>query len=421
MASDIAARAAALDLLAAVLDRHRPLDESLDSHRGLAALSTRDRGFARLLVATVLRRLGQIDALIAGCLDKPLPAKAAGARDILRLGVAQLLFLDVPAHAALDTSVRLTAGDARLGGFKALINAVLRRLQREGAALIAGQDAPCLNTPDWLWDSWVATYGEETTRHIADAHLAEAPLDITAKGDPAAWAAKLEADILPTGSLRRTAGGAVQDLPGFAEGAWWVQDAAAALPVRLLGDVAGRAVIDLCAAPGGKTAQLAAAGARVTAIDRSAPRLLRVRENLDRLHLDADLVAADGETWRPAAPADAVLLDAPCSATGTIRRHPDVARLKRPEDVAKMAQAQARLLAAAVEMVKPGGMIVYCSCSLQPDEGPAHLVPHLPVERVRLRAEEVGGRYELLTPAGDLRTLPSQGMDGFFAVRLRRL
>jgi 16S rRNA (cytosine967-C5)-methyltransferase len=420
MTPDLAARAVALDLLASVLGRRRPLDESLDAHRGLAALDVRDRAFARLLAATVLRRLGQIDDLIGACLEKPLPAKAAGVRDILRLGVAQLLFLEVPPHAAIDTSVRLAALEARHAGFKGLVNGLLRRLQREGAGRVTDQDAPRLNTPDWLWESWVGAYGEATARAIAEAHLAEAPLDITVKADAAAWTGKLGAELLPTGSLRRPPGGSVQELPGFAEGAWWVQDAAAALPARLLGEVAGRTVADLCAAPGGKTAQLAAAGARVIALDRSVPRLLRLKENLDRLGLEADSVAADAAEWRPDEPLDAVLLDAPCSATGTIRRHPDIPRLKRPEDVSRLAATQARLLAAAAGMVRPGGLVVYCSCSLQPEEGPAHLESVAELERVPIRAEEIDGQARLITPEGDLRTLPSQGLDGFFAARFRR-
>lgn len=420
MTPDLAARAVALDLLEAVLGRRRALDETLDGHRGLGALEPRDRAFARLLAATVLRRLGQIDALIAACLEKPLPPKAAGVKDILRLGVAQLLFLEVPAHASLDTSVRLAALEARHAGFKGLVNGVLRRLQREGIGRIADQDAGRLNTPDWLWESWVKAYGEATARAIAAAHLAEAPIDITVKADPALWAKPLEAELLPTGSLRRPSGGSIQDLPGFTEGAWWVQDAAAALPARLLGEVAGKTVADLCAAPGGKTAQLAAAGARVIALDRSVPRLLRLKENLDRLGLEAEAVAADAAQWQPAEPVDAVLLDAPCSATGTIRRHPDVPHLKRPEDVPRLAATQTRLLAAAAAMVRPGGLVIYCSCSLQPEEGPAHSAHGLPLVRVPIGPAEVGGQADLLTPDGDLRTLPSQGMDGFFAVRLRR-
>lgn len=265
----LAARRVALDLLESVLRRRVPLDDALDQHPGLAGLEPRDRAFTRLLTATVIRRLGQIDEVVLSLLARPDLPKG-GVLDILRVSAAQLLFLGTPAHAAVDTGVELAVAKG-FAGMKGLINAVLRRLSREGAELLVAQDAGRLNTPDWLWLSWRQHYGTGHTRAIVDAHLNEAPLDITVKEDPHGWAEKLEATVLPTGTLRRAAGGNVIDLPGFAEGAWWVQDAAAALPARLLGDVAGLNVIDLCAAPGGKTAQLAAAGAKVTAVDRSAP------------------------------------------------------------------------------------------------------------------------------------------------------
>jgi 16S rRNA (cytosine967-C5)-methyltransferase len=421
------AREVALDLLDAILHRRRPLDDAVANHSDFARLSSRDRAFARNLVATALRRLGQIDDLIGRCLDRPLPPAARPARSILRLGVAQLLFLGTPAHAAVDTSVEL-AGRHKARAYKKLINAVLRRLEREGVPWLAAQDPARLNTPEWLWQSWRGAYGEEVCRKIAEAHLHEPPLDLTVNGDAAAWAERLDAIILPTGSLRRPAGGSIVDLPGYSEGAWWIQDAAAALPARLLGDVRGRTVIDLCAAPGGKTAQLAALGARVIAIERTASRLERLKENLARLNLAAEIVHADAARWRPAEPADAVLLDAPCSATGTIRRHPDVAWLKTPDDVTTLAVTQARLLAAALAMIKPGGMVVYGACSLQPEEGSAQTAAVLAgggAMRIPIDAGEVGGRAELIDAQGDLRTLPCHlaehgGLDGFYAVRLRR-
>ncbi|HYE48350.1 MAG TPA: transcription antitermination factor NusB [Azospirillaceae bacterium] len=425
--SALASRAAALDLLAAVLRKKVPLDDALDQHKALAELDPRDRAFVRLLVATVLRRLGQVDAAVTAMLERPDAPKAA-VLDILRLGAAQLLFLGTPAHAAVDTGVELAVARG-LAGFKGLVNAVLRRMAREGEALVKAQDAGRLNTPDWLWLSWRQHFGTGATRAIVEAHLDEAPLDITAKADPAAWAERLEARPMPNGTLRRAAGGSVTDLPGFGEGAWWVQDMAASLPARLLGGLSGAQVIDLCAAPGGKTAQLAAAGARVTAVDRSEPRLARLSRNLERLGLSAETVAADAALWTPDAPADAVLLDAPCSATGTIRRHPDVLRLKQPDDVARLAGLQRRLLERALGMVNPGGLVVYCTCSLQPEEGEQQLARLLgkrqDVERVPVRAEEVGGLDALLTPEGDVRTTPGHlagegGMDGFFIARLRR-
>jgi 16S rRNA (cytosine967-C5)-methyltransferase len=428
------ARKTALALLRAVLDDGRPLDEALAGNPHLAKLEARDRAFARLLLVTVLRRLGQIDAAIDRCLDRPIRAKDVMLQHILRLGAAQLLFLETPPHAAVSTSLDL-AGGPRLAGQRGLLNAVLRRLSREGAALVEGQDAARLNTPDWLWDSWSAAYGEATARAIAEAQLGEPPLDLSCKGDPRAWAAQLGATLLNAempggGSLRLPAGqGDVTRLPGYGEGAWWVQDAAAALPARLLGDVSGKTVIDLCAAPGGKTAQLAAAGAEVIAVERSVERLQRLQENLERLQLRAALVEADAAAWQPPAPADAVLLDAPCSATGTLRRHPDIAWLKDSAQIASLTAAQDRLLAHAVGMVKPGGLLVYAVCSLQPEEGQQRIHALLSaddrVERLPLTPGELPGFEDCLTPEGDLRSLPCHlagqgGLDGFYACRLRR-
>lgn len=316
---------------------------------------------------------------------------------------------------------------------------MLRRVAREGAGLIAAQDAPRLNTPGWLWQSWSRTYGSATCRRIAEAHLEEPPLDLTARADPSAVAERLGAELLSTGTVRlRTREGPVTALPGFERGEWWVQDAAAALPVTLLGEVRGRHVIDLCAAPGGKTAQLAAGGALVTAVDRAPNRIARLRENLARLGLSAWTVIADATQWRPDEPADAVLLDAPCSATGTIRRHPDVAWIKRPEDVEALAALQRRLLTAAAEMVRPGGVLVYCACSLQPEEGPDHAAwmtrAQGPLQLEPVTSEPAGGMAgttlaslpAALTSDGQLRTFPfflsrSGGMDGFYAVRMRRI
>jgi 16S rRNA (cytosine967-C5)-methyltransferase len=426
MAPGSTARDIALDLIGAVLGRERPLDEAIDDNAAMAQLSQRDRAFARLLVATVLRRLGQIDALIGACLANPLPARASGVHDILRLGIAQLLFLYTPPHAAVATSVDLAQCRGYLA-HKGLVNAVLRRLSLEGPARIEAQDAPSLNTPAWLWRSWTEAYGEDTARAIATAHLREAPLDLTLRANATGWCETLTATQLPTGTVRRAGGGAVASLPGYAEGAWWVQDAAAALPVRLFGDVAGLSVVDLCAAPGGKTAQLADAGAFVTAVDRSSRRLERLVANLKRLSLPAAAIAGDAMTWRPEEPADAVLLDAPCTATGAIRRHPDVPHLKRPADVARLAVIQERLLRSAVEMLRPGGTLVYCTCSLEPEEGPQRVEALLrsgaPVERRPVTAEEIGTPAEWVTADGDLRTLPFHlaeydGVDGFYGARL---
>lgn len=418
------ARAVALSLLHEVLQHRRALDDALEHHDAWRRLEVRDRGFARLLVVTVLRRLGQIDTALAGCLEKPLTPRAKAVENLLRLGAAQILFLGTPPHAAVAETVGLAQGPLR--PYAGLINAVLRRLTREPPVVA---DPERCNTPDWLWQAWAAAYGEATARAIAAAHLDEPPTDFTVKGEALFWAERLEATLLPTGSLRRDSAAGIVELPGFAEGAWWVQDAAAALPARLLGDVRGRRVLDLCAAPGGKTAQLAAAGAQVTAVDRSAGRLERLTENLRRLGLQAETMVADATAWQPGAPVERILLDAPCTATGTIRRHPDVARLKSSEDVIRLQPVQDRLLDAAAAALAPGGTLVYCVCSLQPEEGPQRIAAFLGrfAEMVRqpISADEVGGLAELLTPEGDLRTLPCHlaaqgGVDGFYAARMIR-
>jgi 16S rRNA (cytosine967-C5)-methyltransferase len=422
------ARAITFDVLRSVLDSRQPLEQALDAVDA-SGLSSRDRAFMRLVVATTLRQLGRIDRIIDICLERRLPRRGQAVRTLLRMGICQLLFLATSPHAAVDTTVELIAARGGEAGYKGLINAVLRRVDRERVPMLESVATPSINTPAWLWGSWVTAYGAEGAGAIAAAHLREPPLDLTVKVDPAVWRDRLGATLLPTGSLRLPADGPIEALPGFPEGAWWVQDAAAALPVRMLGDVAGKRVIDLCAAPGGKTAQLAAAGAAVVAIDRSETRLQRLRDNLARLNLRAETVAADATQWIPDQAADAVLVDAPCSATGTIRRHPDVPWLKRPGDIAKLTSLQDRLLRAAMAMVKPGGLIVYCTCSLQPEEGAnrvdAALRDGLPAERVPIDVSVVAGQAQFVTAGGDLRTLPSHlgeigGIDGFYAARLRR-
>ncbi len=427
MEDSLASRRVALDVLAACLDKGQPLDDALARHAGFGELDPRDRAFVRLLLATTLRRLGEIDEVLSLLIERPLDGKNALGREVLRLGTAQLLFLATPPHAAVDTSVRLIEHSG-LPHLKGLANAVLRRVAREGVALLGDRDPARLNTPQWLWDSWVASYGEETTRAIAAAHLVEAPLDLTPRSDAQFWASRLDGEVLATGSIRRPAGGPIAELPGFAEGAWWVQDAAAALPVRLLGDVAGKRVADLCAAPGGKTLQLCAAGANVTAVDISARRMARLGENLARLGFTAELVTSDASKWTPTGKFDAVLLDAPCSGTGTLRRHPDIAWLKDEEDVTRLTLAQDRLLLHALDLLKPNGTLVYAVCSLQEDEGPAriaNLLTHRPaVQREPVQSAEMPGFEGTITPEGDVRTLPSMlaergGLDGFYIARLR--
>jgi 16S rRNA (cytosine967-C5)-methyltransferase len=436
----LAVRRVAADIVEGVLNRHRALDEMLEGSdaraatAALAALSDRDRGLTRAIVAVVLRRLGTLRYLIGSLLEEGLPAQAPRVEIALLIGAAQILFLEVPDHAAVDLAVRLAREDRMALHFAGLINAVLRRIAREGKERIAALDAPVLDTPPWLLARWSKNYGEATAHAVAAANGREPALDLTVKSDAEAWAGKLDGRVLPTGSVRTIVHGAVTALPGFDEGAWWVQDAAAAIPARLLGNVAGLRVADLCAAPGGKTAQLVVAGAKVTAVDRAPARLRRLQENLTRLSLEAELVCADAAAWNPDQHFDAVLLDAPCTSTGTIRRHPDVPWLKRSADITSLAAAQRRLLDHAIALIKPGGTLVYCTCSLEPEEGvdvvAALLAREQSVRRVPISAAEVFGETDFINPDGDLRTLPCHftdadsrfaGVDGFYAARLKKL
>lgn len=429
----LAARRIAADILDGVLRRRIPLDEQLSgkgAHPGLVSLADRDRALMRRLAATVLRRLGTLRHLLGGFLEKGFPPEAPRVETILLLGAAQILWLDVPDHAAVDLSVRLAQADRRAGRYAGLVNAVLRRVAQSRDTLAA--DDAVRDTPGWLLERWSRHYGPDIAQAIARANGHEPALDLTVKQDAASWAERLRGRVLPTGTVRTIAHGVVSLLPGFSEGAWWVQDAAAALPARLFGDVRGVRVADLCAAPGGKTAQLAQAGALVTAVDRSPMRANRLRENLTRLELNAEIVAADVLEWQ-AEPFDAVLLDAPCSSTGTIRRHPDVPWLKGEAEIAVLTSLQQRLLDRAVELTKPGGRLIYCVCSLEPEEGEqqiaALLARHPNVARAPIAAEDVFGQTEFISPEGDLRTLPQRlpdpdprwgGLDGFFAARLVR-
>jgi 16S rRNA (cytosine967-C5)-methyltransferase len=425
------ARKIAADIIDGVLRKKIALDEQLSgkgAHPGLPALADRDRALMRRLVATVLRRLGTLRAHLGGFLDKGFPGDAPRAETILLVGAAQILWLEVPDHAAVDLSVRLAQADRRAARYAGLINAVLRRVAQ---AQKPGTDDTA-DTPPWLLARWQRAYGVDNARAIAKANAEEPALDLTVKSQPEHWAERLRGRVLPTGTVRTLAQGAVSLLPGFNEAAWWVQDAAAALPARLFGDLAGRSVADLCAAPGGKSAQLALTGARVTAIDRSPQRLMRLRENFARLDLVAETIAADVLEWQ-GGPFDAVLLDAPCSSTGTIRRHPDVPWLKSEADIGVLTNLQQRLLDRAVTLLAPGGTLIYCVCSLEPEECEAQVDAALArtpgLARAPIAAGEVCGQAEFLTAQGDLRTLPFYlpdpeprwgGLDGFFAARLTR-
>lgn len=430
----LAARRIATDIVDGVLRRRVALDEQLTgkgAHPGLATLPDRDRALMRRLTATALRRLGTLRHLLGGFLDKGFPADAPRTESILLIGAAQILWLDVPDHAAVDLSVRLAQADRRAARYAGLVNAVLRRVAQARDSVLA-DDVP-RDTPAWLLERWTKTYGEEIAHTIARANGHEPALDLTVKENAQEWAEHVHGRVLPTGTVRTLAHGAITLLPGFVEGAWWVQDAAASIPAQLFGDLRGLSVCDLCAAPGGKTAQLANAGAQVTAVDRSPARLARVTENFTRLALKVETVAADALEWKPDKHFDAVLLDAPCTSTGTIRRHPDVPWLKSVTDLSVLTSLQQRLLDRAVDLTRPGGTLVYCVCSLEPEEGEQQIAALLArdprVTRSPIAESEVFGHGEFLTADGALRTLPSYlpdpephwgGLDGFYAARLTR-
>lgn len=437
-AAGYALRALAVRLVSAVLDRGRAFDDALAAEFATpagAALEGRDRALARLIATTTLRRKGELEAVVATFIEKPLPADRGLLSSILLCAAAQLTVLGIAPHAVISIAVDQTRRDRGARRFDRLANAVLRRTSERGREILRALPGARMNVQPWMWARWVAAYGEPVAERMAQASLSEPALDlsITRTAEAADWATQLGGTLTSTGSVRVTSHGTrIDALPGFAEGAWWVQDAAAALPARLLGDVRGQRIADLCAAPGGKTAQLAAAGAHVTALDLTPDRLKRVRENLTRLKLDAEIVAADARTWSPPQPLDAVLLDAPCTASGTIRRHPDILHLKRDTDLARLVDLQAGLLDHAVTLVRPGGLIVYCTCSLEPEEGERQigaLLARAPdLERIAV-TPGAGIDRAWITPAGDLRTLPFHalgssaeliGMDGFFAARLRR-
>ncbi len=400
-------------------------------------LAPRDKAFARLLAMTILRHHSSLHAVVSTFLSKPLAANAERIRIILMAGTAELVLLGIAPHAAISTAVELTRLSAKTLHFDRLANAILRRVSETGTKVFEEHGTATGNFPDWMIAGWREAYGIDAADRIAAASLQEAALDLTVKNNPIEWAARLEAIALPTGSLRRAAGGRIEDLEGYAEGGWWVQDAAAALPAKLLGAGPGSRVLDLCAAPGGKTAQLCATGADVTAVDVSVTRIERLRTNLDRLGFDAISVAADAATWRHIEPFDGVLIDAPCSATGNIRRHPDILHLKRRNDIERLAEMQLRLLKNAATLVAVGGTLVYSTCSLEPAEGEGCIeqfladnkAGRLQFARVPITAAEIGGEPSWITQAGDLRTfpfdLPSEspalaGIDGFYAARLQR-
>jgi len=422
-----ATRAIAFALIHGVMARGRALDEAFEAAMTRNTLEPRDRAFVRRLATGTVRHFGQCEVAIARLLDKkPLRPRDTALRCLFAMAACELLFLETPPHAAIDGAVASARARPDLARHAGLLNAVLRRLAREGAGLLPAT----LNLPAWLRTRWLEAYGDETLSAIADAQMRDPPLDLTVKGDVETWAQTLGATILPTGTLRRTLSGRIEDLPGYRDGAWWVQDAAAALPPRLLDARSGEAVLDLCAAPGGKTAFLCAQGATVTALDKDGTRLARLGENLARLNLEAEIIAADLLEWSPPRLYDKILLDAPCSATGTIRRHPDMPYLKDAGDLGPLSALQAAMLEAAARALAPGGTLVYAVCSMEREEGADRidefLARHSDFARRPVVACELAVDPVFLTPDGDLRTRPDLwpdqgGLDGFFAARLIRL
>ena len=433
----LAARKTAAKLLAVVIDAKTPLDGLTDNDNGhphYLALDARDRSLVRAILTTALRFRVTIGKLLSRRLERPLPPNATALSHILHVAAAQILFLDIPDSAAVDLAVTHAKTDPRTARFAALVNGLLRSLVRGKEEELAPMLATTMDAPGWFAERLTAAFGKDRAMAIAAAHRVEAPVDFTVKSDPALWAERLGGIALPTGGVRvEKLAANVSELPGFAEGEWWVQDAAAALPARLLGDVAGKSVADLCAAPGGKTAQLVLAGANVTALDASKNRVARLTRNLERLRMQATIVQADVLTYEPDELFDAILLDAPCSSTGTVRRHPDVPWTKSPADIEKLAALQGKMLATAVKLVKPGGRIVFSNCSLDPVEGEqlyrAFLAETGNVAHEPIQPKEIAGIDEFVTELGTLRTMPADlqlgssaisGLDGFFAARFRR-
>lgn len=430
------ARAAAAKILAAVVDKKLPLDGALDHEHGnptYKALGESDRALVRAILNTTLRHLPRIDAAIASLLETPLPEGARALHHVLAVGAAQILYLDVPDHSAVDLAVEQANQDPRNRRFAKLVNAILRRVGREKERILSDvADIPPM--PAWFIERLAKAYGKEPALAISESQLEPAAIDLTVKSDATGWAERLNGVVLPTGGVRLSAfDGSIPSLDGFEEGEWWVQDAAASIPAKLFGDLTGKRVADLCAAPGGKTAQLILAGGKVTAIDQSENRLNRLRSNLERLGLEAETIATDLTKLEPSERFDAILLDAPCSSTGTTRRHPDVLWTKGPEDIAKLAVLQERLLRHALTLLNPGGVLVFSNCSLDRQEGEEVVSRVLEdvksVERVPVDAAKWPGMEQAITPLGEFRTLPTMldmpdgfasGLDGFYAAVLRR-
>ncbi|MDY8110994.1 transcription antitermination factor NusB [Fulvimarina sp. 2208YS6-2-32] len=425
------ARQVAAKLLAAVVEQQTSLDGLMDPEHGhphLRQLAPRDQALVKAILITALRYRGTIAQELSERLDRPLPGNATTLNHHLHVAAAQIRFLDVPDSAAVDLAVTAAEADPRTRRFKGVVNALLRRLTRE----LAGAEVttvPATDCPFWLFDRLVATYGKERATAIAEAHRRPAPIDLTVKSDPQGWADRLGGAVVAANTVRLDAQtqGSIASLEGFDAGEWWVQDASASLPVRLFGDLSGKTAADLCAAPGGKSAQLVSSGARVTACEASKSRARRLASNIARLKLDAEVLTGPFAETLEDRQFEAVLLDAPCSSTGTLRRHPDVGYTKTADDITRLAEVQRRLLDQATNHVAPGGTLVFSNCSIDREEGEdliaAFLAEHAAFTRKPITRSEVPGFENAVTVEGDLRTTPDMlseigGVDGFFAARL---
>ncbi|MBR6411759.1 MAG: RsmB/NOP family class I SAM-dependent RNA methyltransferase [Alphaproteobacteria bacterium] len=415
MAESLKPRQSAVRILTRVLNEGKTVIGAVSEENDFAEYADSDRNFIRLLILTTLRRLGQIDGVLAKLLKRPLPKKQQTVRQILRLGIAQALFLKTPPYAVVNTSVALTK-KFHFDGLSGLVNAVLRGFFRMKDPL-KGLKNPMINLPEWISESWQKAYGAQKAKEMAEAVLSEPPLDISVPENPEAWARKWKGIVLPTSGVRVPVS-APDLLEGFQESGCWVQNAAAAIPAQLFTDVRGKRVADLCAAPGGKTAQLAHRGAEVVAFDISENRVQRLKENMKRLGLNIEVWIADILSLTEEECFDAVLLDAPCSATGTLARHPEIKYHRSADDVARLAEMQKELLLKAIGLVKKGGEIVFSTCSLDPKEGDEVIQSVLgEAEVVKPQANRL---KEFITPFGSLRILPLNGFDGFYACLIRK-
>lgn len=433
----LAVRLTASRLLGAIIDKKTPLDGLVDDSHGhphYLALSMRDRSLCRAIVGAALRNRSLITKIIDDYLERPLPENARGLKNVLHGACAQILFLNVADHAAIDLAVTAAKNDPRSRRFCGLVNAVLRKIAFDKTSILS-KETRQMQPPAWFLKLLQDNYGQATTIKILTALAAQPALDLTVKSDPQLWARKLGGIVLPTGTVRIAGvAGPVNSLEGFANGDWWVQNAAASIPVRLFGTIKDHSVADLCAAPGGKTAQLAHFGAKVTSIDLSSNRLKRLQSNMERLGFNVNSWVGNFKDFPDNETFDAVLLDAPCSSTGTIRRHPDILWTKSPSDIEKLAELQRDLLIAAIRLVKRGGTIVFSNCSLAKVEGEDIVADilrhHQEIKLAPVLKSELPNMENLITPEGFLRTTPADfpnenpvlaGLDGFFAARLIKL